>query len=93
MNEYKQLKRPFFKVFLGAILTYQLLYLGSEKMRTEEIMESRRGELSSLNPQIPAGERSSSYRAPALIFTVSCCCCSSGFNPISSLAACSRTYH
>lgn len=52
MAAYRSLTRPFAKVFLGAMLTYQILYYCWERMRTDEVMEESAKELKHLEEQI-----------------------------------------
>lgn len=52
MDQYKRLRRPFLKVFLGALFTYQLAYYGWERMRLEEIKEERREEVRLLEGEL-----------------------------------------
>lgn len=42
-NVYKQFGRPFAKVFLGAMLTYQVLFWCWEKMRLDELRAEKLG--------------------------------------------------
>ena len=44
-QQYDSMKRPFLKVFLVALLSYQYMYFGWEKLRQDEIMEERLGGL------------------------------------------------
>lgn len=44
MKTYSSMRRPFLRVFLAAMFTYQLCYWSWEKMRTDEVVEGRTGE-------------------------------------------------
>lgn len=52
VRNFNAVRRPFLKVFVGAIFTYQLLYWSWEKMRTDEIMEERTTEIKELEDEI-----------------------------------------
>lgn len=53
-RRFSALARPWLRVFLGAFLTYQLLYLGWEKMRHDEIKAARAAELRALEAEVRA---------------------------------------
>lgn len=44
--------RPFAKVFLGAMFTYQVLYWAWEKLRLDELREQKMAEMKDLEAQL-----------------------------------------
>ena len=46
--------RPFAKVFLGAMFTYQVLYWAWEKLRLDELREQKVAEMKDLEAQLEA---------------------------------------
>jgi len=46
--------RPFAKVFLGAMFTYQVLYWAWEKLRLDELREQKLAEMKDLEAQVEA---------------------------------------
>lgn len=56
-NIYKVFGRPFAKVFLGAMLTYQVLYYAAERMRLNEVQEEKMAEVGRLEGEIEAYAR------------------------------------
>lgn len=55
MNAYKAFARPFGKVFLGAVLTYQIIYWIWVKLETDEIKLEKNGKCFQFNlgPAVP----------------------------------------
>jgi len=51
---YRQFYRPFAKVFLGAMFTYQVLFWCWEKLRLDEMREEKEAELKGLETQLAA---------------------------------------
>lgn len=56
-NIYAVFGRPFAKVFLGAMFTYQVLYYAWERMRLSEIQEEKMGELQMLEGEVERYKR------------------------------------
>lgn len=56
-NIYALFGRPFAKVFLGAMFTYQVLYYAWERMRLSEVQEEKMGEMKMLEGELEGYKR------------------------------------